>query len=498
MIKNNQSIVINKIEKEGKIIPNYIEDPFYNLQNFEFLKDSKDNLITIGQGSFGKVFLVKHKQSNNKYAIKVVNKEKLLLKNQTINSIYKEISIHQTLIHPNIIRLYSFSEDQKNFYFIMEYAENGSLYNLIKFRKLSEEESYNYFIQVLSSLYFLHNHNLVHRDLKPENLLLNKDNNIKLCDFGLCTDVSFNLRDTFCGTFEYMAPELLNNKPYNQSIDIWSLGILLYEMLHGYSPFKNNHKIIDLNEIHNNVNNEDFTIDFELNLSNECIDLIYNLLELDYNKRIKINEILCHPWIKKFEKKDLIEENSDLNENNDNLTLKKKISIIDKEVNDLNLNDNNKNKDKKEELNNSINDNDEISQKDEKNIKSDFENNIIKKSESQPIKEGNNNLLNIENSRESIKKFESYNLDDINFIKEDKKIEKEDFKYPLKYFKENDNGKNNQIEKKSQFNQEQIENAIGVLENAKNLNINKKKNKKVKLHSPFSFSKLFNPFNCGN
>ena len=134
MIKNNQSIVINKIEKEGKIIPNYIEDPFYNLQNFEFLKDSKDNLITIGQGSFGKVFLVKHKQSNNKYAIKVINKEKLLLNNQTINSIYKEISIHQTLIHPNIIRLYSYSEDQKNFYFIMEYAENGSLYNLIKFR----------------------------------------------------------------------------------------------------------------------------------------------------------------------------------------------------------------------------------------------------------------------------------------------------------------------------------------------------------------------------
>ena len=130
--------------------------------------------------------------------------------------------------------------------------------------------------------------------------------------------------------------------------------------------------------INNNVNNEDFTIDFELNLSNECIDLIYNLLELDYNKRIKINEILCHPWIKKFEKKDLIEENSDLNENNDNLTLKKKISIIDKEVNDLNINDNNKNKDKKEELNNYIKDN-EINQKNEKNKKIDLENNIIKK-----------------------------------------------------------------------------------------------------------------------
>jgi len=121
----------------------------------------------------------------------------------------------------------------------LEYASSGTLFNLIKKKKnLDEKTAFHYFIQTSAAVLFLHENNLVHRDLKPENILIDENNNIKLCDFGWCVELSMGNRVTFCGTYEYMAPEIIKEKPYNQGIDIWSLGILLYELIHGYSPFR--------------------------------------------------------------------------------------------------------------------------------------------------------------------------------------------------------------------------------------------------------------------
>jgi len=104
---------------------------------------------------------------------------------------------------------------------------------------MDERNAFKYFIQTVSAINFLHSNELVHRDIKPENLLLDEFNNIKLCDFGWCVRIEDDeQRKTFCGTYEYMAPEVINEEYYNKSIDIWSLGILLYELLHGYSPFR--------------------------------------------------------------------------------------------------------------------------------------------------------------------------------------------------------------------------------------------------------------------
>ena len=91
---------------------------------------------------------------------------------------------------------------------------------------------------MVNAIYFLHQNNYIHRDIKPENILLFENDVAKLCDFGWCVEFKDEPRNTFCGTTEYMAPEMLNQKKYGKEIDVWSLGILLYEMLHGHSPFK--------------------------------------------------------------------------------------------------------------------------------------------------------------------------------------------------------------------------------------------------------------------
>lgn len=120
----------------------------------------------------------------------------------------------------------------------MDYVKNGDVYKYLqKKRKLKLKQVKHLMFQLASALAYIHSKGIMHRDLKLENLLLDEGNWLKLCDFGWCTDQG-SMRKTFCGTYEYMAPELVLNMHYSNKVDIWALGILTYELLHGYSPFK--------------------------------------------------------------------------------------------------------------------------------------------------------------------------------------------------------------------------------------------------------------------
>jgi len=156
----------------------------------------------------------------------------------------------------------------------MEYVNGGSLFSYIKRNKgVDEKKAFKFFIQACSAVNFLHENNLVHRDLKPENLLIDDKENLKLCDFGWCVDITSGNRVTFCGTYEYMAPEIVKEVPYDLGIDVWSLGILLYELTHGYSPFRaQNDNFDDYNEIFKNIIKYKFKIEKELSIG--CIDII--------------------------------------------------------------------------------------------------------------------------------------------------------------------------------------------------------------------------------
>ena len=298
--------LISPFIEEGEFL---IHRPFINenyfIENFEYIRDFNNQRIIIGKGGYGKLYLTKNKKDGKEYAIKNVSKEKMKAVGLDSSVIKREIDIHIRITHPHIIKLVSFSEDRYNYYMAMEFAQKGTLYKLIQQKKgMDENEAFHYFIQVASAIHFLHKNGYAHRDIKPENILIDKNGSVKLCDFGWCVNVSKGERITFCGTYEYMAPEMINDEFYDMGIDIWSLGVLLYEMIHGYSPFRAHYFLKDdksaMKEIFRNIKSNNYTIDKKI--SEECIDLIDKLLTIDPKKRIKINELFRHPWVVEKEK----------------------------------------------------------------------------------------------------------------------------------------------------------------------------------------------------
>ena len=358
--KHSEPIINNKYTNKSLISPFIIEGEFleqrptikskYSLRNFKYLTNSKNDVIVIGKGGYGKLYLSKNVIDNKEYAIKNISKKKMKEVGVDISVIKREIDVHIRITHPHIIKLFSFFEDRHNFYLAMEYAQKGNLYQLIQKKKgMDENEAFHYFIQVVSAIYFLHINGYAHRDIKPENILLDKNGQVKLCDFGWCVNISKGERITFCGTYEYMAPEMINDELYDMGIDIWSLGVLLYGMIHGYSPFRAHHFQKDaksaMKEIFMNIKNNNYVI--ERNISEECIDLIDKLLTIDQKKRIKINEILLHPWVVSKEKKyfpffqrikiDTYNDDNNIDEDiNEDIYIK-----IDKNMNNNYLKDNN-------------------------------------------------------------------------------------------------------------------------------------------------------------
>lgn len=145
------------------------------------------------------------------------------------------MKLHKTLNHPNIIKFYDALQENNMVYFLLEYAGNGCLFFYIHSQYgLSESLALRFFYQTALAVECLHNLNLVHRDIKPENILLDDNFSVKLCDFGWsCYLEDDQYRTTVCGTYEYMSPEILGTRFHTNKVDIWCLGILLYELLHG-------------------------------------------------------------------------------------------------------------------------------------------------------------------------------------------------------------------------------------------------------------------------
>ena len=256
----------------------------------------------IGKGTFSTVKLGINKKTGEKVAIKILEKSKIQIKDD-LERIEREIKMLKDFNHINVIKIYEILENESYFYIIMEYCENGELFNhIVDLQKLSDKEASYFYYQLINGLKYIHSKNVVHRDLKPENLLLGKGNILKIIDFGLSNYFNGkNLLSTPCGSPCYASPEMVSGNKYNGfKIDIWSTGIILYAMVCGYLPFEDNDNDILFTKI------LECNLEFPDNLSNNCIDLMNKILVTKPDKRININDIKKHPFY--LQGKDIFEK----------------------------------------------------------------------------------------------------------------------------------------------------------------------------------------------
>lgn len=203
--------------------------------------------------------------------------------------------------HKNIVTCYDTIDDIDTVYIIMEYCDCGDLSKIIG-RPIKEESAKYYFKQLINGIKYLNTNHIIHRDIKPKNILLTNDKTIlKICDFGLAKDTTGMTRiSTICGSPLYMAPEMFNDRSYNETVDIWSVGIILYEMLCGQNPFyrvKDKHELEQL--MMNNVDEIRLPsiILHTSKLSDSCLELLYSLLQKDAVNRITFEKLYRHEWI---------------------------------------------------------------------------------------------------------------------------------------------------------------------------------------------------------
>merc|ERR1712100_639114 len=235
----HQPLLLQKILKQRKKGEIDWEAPvLFSDDNKPVCKDDFELLKVIGKGSFGKVMQVKKKDDGQIYAMKVLRKEAIIARKQ-VDHTRAEKAILQKIDHPFIVKLnYAFQTEEK-LYMVLDFVNGGELFfHLKKEGKFSEERVRLYSAEIALALHHLHSRDIVYRDLKPENILIDADGHICITDFGLSKEISSDeVTHTFCGTPEYLAPEVLKGQGHGCPVDWWSLGTLIYEMLTGLPPF---------------------------------------------------------------------------------------------------------------------------------------------------------------------------------------------------------------------------------------------------------------------
>ena len=266
-------------------------EPETKISDFDIKKE-------LGSGAFGHVYLVVHKQTNAQYAIKAIDKRNKMNVEET-PYFKREIEVMYKVHHPNVVKLYGHFEDNNYCYFLMEYISKGNLYGLIpkdNKKRINTKVVATIMKDIISAVYYLHNMNppIIHRDIKPENILLNDGLVAKLTDFGWSNYIFNGIkRTTLCGTPVYMAPEIIREQPHDEKVDIWCIGVLLFELTTGTLPFQGE----TTEALKNNILNLKISWPKDINL--DAKNLIIKILKIEPDQRISLTDIIQHDFFSK-------------------------------------------------------------------------------------------------------------------------------------------------------------------------------------------------------
>uniref|UniRef100_A0A8C5WLT4 Serine/threonine-protein kinase N2 n=2 Tax=Leptobrachium leishanense TaxID=445787 RepID=A0A8C5WLT4_9ANUR len=270
-------------------------------QRFQFSQQDFRCCAVLGRGHFGKVLLAEYKNTNEMFAIKALKKGDIVARDE-VDSLMCEKRIFETVNsvrHPFLVNLFACFQTKDHVCFVMEYAAGGDLMMHIHTDVFSEPRAVFYAACVVLGLQYLHEHKIVYRDLKLDNLLLDTEGFVKIADFGLCKEgMGFGDRtSTFCGTPEFLAPEVLTETSYTRAVDWWGLGVLIYEMLVGESPFPGD----DEEEVFDSIVNDE--VRYPRFLSTEAISIMRRLLRRNPERRLGASEkdaedVKKHPFFR--------------------------------------------------------------------------------------------------------------------------------------------------------------------------------------------------------
>jgi len=257
----------------------------WSLKDFEIGKP-------LGCGKFGRVYLAREKKTKFIVAIKVLRKSQLL-KAGVEHQLRREVEIQSHLRHRNILRMYGYFYDAKRVYIILEYSPGGELYKkLVAKGRFSEPKAARYISDLAEALAYCHSKHVIHRDIKPENLLIGAYGEIKISDFGWSVHAPSSRRNTLCGTLDYLPPEMVEGREHDEKVDVWALGVLLFEFLTGGPPFEaNGHSAT-----YRRISRVDLRFPRGL-VPEDAQDLIRRLLVKEPDRRLPLKDIPYHPWV---------------------------------------------------------------------------------------------------------------------------------------------------------------------------------------------------------
>ncbi|XP_007556250.1 serine/threonine-protein kinase Sgk2b isoform X4 [Poecilia formosa] len=266
-----------------------------------------DYLKVIGTGSFGKVLLARHRKQGGYYAVKALDKQMIIKRKEQRHVMVERSVLLKGLKHPFLVGLHFSFQTPKTLYFVLDFANGGELfYHLQREGSFPEPRAAFYAAEIAAALGYLHSLSIVYRDLKPENVLLDSEGHVMLTDFGLCKEgvAVGGITHTFCGTPEYLAPEVLLGQPYSLAVDWWGLGAVLFEMLSGLPPFYSRSRLEMLENILYSP------LQLPSGLSESAHSLLKGLLERNVSKRLgqrlDIEELKEHQFFASINWDDLI------------------------------------------------------------------------------------------------------------------------------------------------------------------------------------------------